>query len=60
MSDSGFDTWRKAGLERLPESQRVVFESLSPEELKVCLDIQERLNAAIPEVEAQDNVNCLC
>ncbi len=60
MSANAFDTLRKAGLDRLPESQRLVFENLSPDELKVCLDIQERLNAAVPEVEAQDNVNCLC
>lgn len=55
---------KAAGLQRLPEEMRVVFEELSPEELKVASAIQERLNATAPEVEGQvadgNNNNCLC
>jgi hypothetical protein len=53
-----------AGLQRLPEQMRVVFEELTPEELKVANAIQDRLNATAPEVEGQvadgTNNNCLC
>jgi hypothetical protein len=51
-----------AGLDRLPEAQRMVFEQLSPEELAVVNSIQERLNAAAPDVQGHesDNVNCAC
>lgn len=62
MPESSFDALNKAGLQRLPEAQRVIFEELSPDELRVVSAIQERLNAAAPEIEAQaaDNNNCLC
>jgi hypothetical protein len=62
MATDPMEPINAAGLQRLPESMRVVFEELSPEELKVAGAIQERLNATAPEVEGQvaDNNNCLC
>ncbi|MEV0390018.1 aroma-sacti cluster domain-containing protein [Nonomuraea sp. NPDC050643] len=57
MSNDPLAQLRAAGLDRLPEAQRVVFEDLSPEELRVVGVIQERLNAAAPEVEGQQNKN---
>ncbi|MCO5991780.1 aroma-sacti cluster domain-containing protein [Actinoallomurus rhizosphaericola] len=42
-----------AGLQRLPEPMRAVFDDLSPEELRVANTIQERLNALVPDVEGQ-------
>ncbi|MFI6599559.1 aroma-sacti cluster domain-containing protein [Nonomuraea sp. NPDC050536] len=61
MSNDPLAPLRAAGLDRLPESQRAVFEELSPEEMRVVSAIQERLNAAAPEVEGQMNKNnCLC
>lgn len=61
MADGfGFEALNKAGLQRLPEAQRLVFEELSADELSVVNAIQERLNAAAPEVEGQGNTNCLC
>ncbi|KAB8194183.1 hypothetical protein FH608_018605 [Nonomuraea phyllanthi] len=55
------DALRAAGLDRLPEAQRMVFEELSPEELRVVGVIQERLNAAMPEVAGQNNTyNTIC
>ena len=62
MSQDPLGPLNAAGLQRLPEQMRVVFEDLSPEELRVAGAIQERLNALAPEVEGQvnDNNNCLC
>jgi hypothetical protein len=60
MSKEPLAALNAAGLQRLPESMRTVFEGLSPEELRVATAIQERLNNAVPEIEGQDNVNCLC
>jgi len=63
MPSYGFEVLNEAGLQNLPEEQRIVFEQLTPEELQVVNTIQERLNAAAPEVQAQsaaDNNNCLC
>lgn len=41
--------------ERLPAAQREVFESLSPEELSLAAMLQDRLEAASPEVAGQSN-----
>jgi hypothetical protein len=60
MASAGFEALNKAGLQRLTRAQQVVFEELTPEELAVVTAIQERLNAAAPEVEAQESTNCLC
>lgn len=52
---------RDAGIDRLPEAQRAVFENLNPEELKVAVSIQKRLNAVAPDVEGQgDTYNTVC
>lgn len=60
MSDSRA-VLAEAGLDRLPEGMREVFDNLSPTELEVAAKIQERLNAVTPEIEGQaDSVNCLC
>ncbi|HEY3684160.1 MAG TPA: aroma-sacti cluster domain-containing protein [Streptosporangiaceae bacterium] len=61
MSQDPLAALNAAGLQQLPEQMRVVFEELSPEELRVATAIQERLNALTPEVEAQETKNnCLC
>ncbi|WP_084964874.1 aroma-sacti cluster domain-containing protein [Thermoactinospora rubra] len=61
MSDDPLAPLRAAGLDRLPEAQRAVFEQLTPEEMAVVSSIQERLNAAAPDVEGQGNlINSLC
>ena len=54
------DALNAAGLDRLSAAQRVVFEDLSPEELRVVGAVQDRLNAAAPEVEGQSNNNTVC
>ncbi|GAA0328125.1 hypothetical protein NE235_31560 [Actinoallomurus spadix] len=68
MSKDPLAPLNAAGLQRLPEPMRAVFEDLSPEELRVAGAIQERLNAVAPDVEGQttdpgsggNNNNCLC
>ena len=45
MSKDSLGPLNAAGLQRLPEPMRAVFEDLSPEELRVASAIQERLNA---------------
>ena len=63
MPVEGFETLNQAGLQGLPRAQQIVFEQLTPDELRVVNSVQERLNAAAPEVEGQtdgDNNNCLC
>ena len=63
MPAEGFETLNQAGLQGLPQAQQIVFEQLTPDELRVVNSVQERLNAAAPEVEGQtdgDNNNCLC
>jgi hypothetical protein len=64
MPAYGFESLNEAGLEGLPEEQRIVFEQLTPDELRVVNVIQERLNAAAPEVQGHTdestNNNCLC
>lgn len=62
MPESQFQVLNVLGYQALPDAQRIVFEELSPEELSVVSSIQERLNAAVPEVEGQGegNNNCLC
>lgn len=60
MSNDPLASLRAAGLDRLPEAQRAVFEDLSPEEMRVVSAIQERLNATAPDVEGQSSTNCLC
>ncbi|MCO5973218.1 aroma-sacti cluster domain-containing protein [Actinoallomurus soli] len=64
MSKDSLGPLNAAGLQRLPEPMRAVFEDLSPEELRVASAIQERLNAVAPDVEGQisdpNNNNCLC
>ncbi|MCO5973217.1 aroma-sacti cluster domain-containing protein [Actinoallomurus soli] len=62
MSKDPLAPLNAAGLQRLPEPMKAVFENLSPEELRVASAIQERLNAVTPDFEGQsaDNNNCLC
>jgi hypothetical protein len=63
MPVEGFETLNQAGLQGLPRAQQIVFEQLTADELRVVNSVQERLNAAAPEVEGQtdgDNNNCLC
>ncbi|MCW2876675.1 MAG: hypothetical protein JWQ95_775 [Sphaerisporangium sp.] len=60
MSSNPRDALNAAGLDRLPETQRMVFEGLSAEELRIVGAIQDRLNAATPEVEGQSNNNTVC
>jgi hypothetical protein len=61
VSDSPLQVLRNAGIDRLPEAQRAVFENLNPEELEVAVSIQKRQNAVAPDVEGQgDTYNTVC
>ncbi|MCO5991781.1 aroma-sacti cluster domain-containing protein [Actinoallomurus rhizosphaericola] len=53
MSKDPIAPLNAAGLQRLPQPMKAVFEDLSPEELRVASAIQERLNAVTPDVEGQ-------